>query len=233
VRRPRREIEIFSMSVLDMFASALGAFIMASIILFPYYKQDIKSEISSVIESLENKRGELQSVSDSLNQQLQRNVRQQALVEEVREEQARTRRCLQELAVCTAELSQTFLMVMMEWTDSVDADLYVTDPQGNEFSWQKSNRTGTQFPGTQAQLSFDVTEGPGIEVWLSPMAGPGDYKVDYKLARRYARSVSVSGYYIDRTGRRPLPTRMLSDDQLRVRAAIIRMVADGKIVLIQ
>jgi len=39
LRRPGREIEIFSMSVLDMFASALGAFIMVTIILFPYYNK--------------------------------------------------------------------------------------------------------------------------------------------------------------------------------------------------
>jgi len=40
MRRPSRNIEIFSMSVLDMFASALGAFIMVAIILFPYYQKN-------------------------------------------------------------------------------------------------------------------------------------------------------------------------------------------------
>ncbi len=36
-RRSRRQVEIFSISALDLFASALGAFILVTIILFPYY----------------------------------------------------------------------------------------------------------------------------------------------------------------------------------------------------
>jgi hypothetical protein len=36
-RRQRRHIEIFSISALDLFASALGAFILVTMILFPYY----------------------------------------------------------------------------------------------------------------------------------------------------------------------------------------------------
>jgi hypothetical protein len=35
--RPRREVNIFSISALDLFASAMGAFILIAVILFPYY----------------------------------------------------------------------------------------------------------------------------------------------------------------------------------------------------
>ncbi|MGE5147231.1 MAG: VWA domain-containing protein [Candidatus Eiseniibacteriota bacterium] len=35
--RPRRELNIFSISALDLFASAMGAFILIAVILFPYY----------------------------------------------------------------------------------------------------------------------------------------------------------------------------------------------------
>ena len=38
-RRRRRHIEIFGISALDLFASALGAFILVTMILFPYYGQ--------------------------------------------------------------------------------------------------------------------------------------------------------------------------------------------------
>ncbi len=39
MRRPNRNIEIFSMSVLDLFASALGGFILIAVILFPNYRK--------------------------------------------------------------------------------------------------------------------------------------------------------------------------------------------------
>ena len=38
MRRPNREIVIFSVSAIDLFASALGAFILLMMLLFPYYR---------------------------------------------------------------------------------------------------------------------------------------------------------------------------------------------------
>ena len=37
MKRRNREINIFSMSALDLFASALGAFILIAIVMFPYF----------------------------------------------------------------------------------------------------------------------------------------------------------------------------------------------------
>ena len=37
MKRSNRELVIFSMSALDLFASALGAFILVTIVLLPYY----------------------------------------------------------------------------------------------------------------------------------------------------------------------------------------------------
>jgi hypothetical protein len=122
-------------------------------------------------------------------------------------------------------------MVMMEWDDPVDVDLVVTDPAGHEFNWFKNNRSKRDFPETDAQLSFDAPAGPAIEVWLSPTVAPGDYNVEYQLNHEYGRSVKVSGYYLDRTHRAPLPSKTLSDSELRVRAATIHLGPDGKITL--
>ena len=41
MKKRNREINIFSMSALDLFASALGAFIIITIVLLPYYKKEI------------------------------------------------------------------------------------------------------------------------------------------------------------------------------------------------
>ena len=37
MRKPKREINIFSMAALDLFASGLGAFILIAVIALPYY----------------------------------------------------------------------------------------------------------------------------------------------------------------------------------------------------
>jgi hypothetical protein len=42
MKRPSRELNIFSLSALDLFASAMGAFILVAVILFPYYQQNAK-----------------------------------------------------------------------------------------------------------------------------------------------------------------------------------------------
>jgi hypothetical protein len=39
MKRPSREINIFSLSALDLFASAMGSFILIAVMLFPYYQK--------------------------------------------------------------------------------------------------------------------------------------------------------------------------------------------------
>lgn len=41
MRRPSRNIEIFSLSAIDLFACALGAFIIVTILLFPFYQKTL------------------------------------------------------------------------------------------------------------------------------------------------------------------------------------------------
>jgi len=40
MRRPSRQLNIFSISALDLFASAMGAFVIIAVILFPYYMKN-------------------------------------------------------------------------------------------------------------------------------------------------------------------------------------------------
>ena len=51
MRRLSRDFEIFSVSALDLFASALGAFILIAIIIFPYYSN--RAEVEAQREQLE------------------------------------------------------------------------------------------------------------------------------------------------------------------------------------
>ncbi len=45
MRRPSREVNIFSLSALDLFASATGAFAILAVILFPYYLQQGDADV--------------------------------------------------------------------------------------------------------------------------------------------------------------------------------------------
>ena len=48
MKRRSREISIFSMSALDLFASALGAFILLAIVIFPYFPNTARTPIAAV-----------------------------------------------------------------------------------------------------------------------------------------------------------------------------------------
>jgi hypothetical protein len=63
MRRPNRETTIFSTSAVDLFASALGAFILLVMILFPYYRNagddSAHSRIQDILEQRNLAAGEL------------------------------------------------------------------------------------------------------------------------------------------------------------------------------
>jgi hypothetical protein len=67
MRSPNREVSVFSTAALDLFASALGAFILLAILLFPYYrKAGPESAPSQVSEQIQKRREALRSVADML-----------------------------------------------------------------------------------------------------------------------------------------------------------------------
>ncbi|MCP3975928.1 MAG: VWA domain-containing protein, partial [bacterium] len=45
VSRRNRELNVFSLSALDLFAGAMGAFILIAVVLFPYYLKETKTPI--------------------------------------------------------------------------------------------------------------------------------------------------------------------------------------------
>ena len=61
MKRRNREINIFSMSALDLFASALGAFILIAIIIFPYFPNIGMAELEALEAALDRLRDEEQA----------------------------------------------------------------------------------------------------------------------------------------------------------------------------
>ena len=94
MRTPDRETTVFSTSAIDLFASALGAFILLVMLLFPYYRhagpddsyartQDIMEKrrlASGQLEDLKAEQDELQSELDELTESNQGREQQISLL---------------------------------------------------------------------------------------------------------------------------------------------------------
>ena len=76
MKRRNREVSIFSMSALDLFASALGAFILIAIVMFPHYPYTSMASQSDLDDALDELRAamegndELARIHDELNREI-------------------------------------------------------------------------------------------------------------------------------------------------------------------
>jgi len=196
------------MSVLDLFAAALGAFILISVILFPNYMKQQRAELQ--LEAAQQTIKECKSASASPEKSA---------------------------PVCEAAKDSTFLVVSIEWNapGNFDVDLHVIDPQGHEFFWAKNNRTRADYPVTDAQLSYDNTRGPGVELWQHPKADPGVYKIAYYYYgspdRNAVPPVEVRGNVFYRNGRLELPTVTLLEQHIGRSVAEVQVSSAGAVDL--
>lgn len=234
MRRPDRNIEIFSMSVLDMFASALGAFIMVAVILFPYFNQT--RQFRNLEDQIKTAQVDLNVVKSSLSRSEDQSQRQQQQIRQNLQAQAMLTECEGRLQRCRGNLS-LFLVVAIEWDDPYDVDLVVKAPDGFEFTFNTKTRpaSGGRPAASTAELSLDMLSGPGIEVWQDARPVSGEYRVYYSVgAIRGATSIPVQGWVIDRIdGRRLLEKRMLKANTSRMHAATLKVEENGKITITQ
>ena len=206
MKRRGREYNIFSMAALDLFASALGAFILISVVLLPYFPNT--RDWREVAEL----RGELDAASLQLDRCLAG-------------EQQRARalqRSERDLAHCAAQLKRRFVLVLMSWGTFDDVDLHVVDPDQREFYFR-----APRHAGSPAKLEEDNTRGPGNEIWLHPAATAGEYRVYYRYYTRRTRDVEVRGAVLTPAGRVPLQTRHLSVQGEKPLVAVISVDAQG------
>ena len=219
MKRPNREINIFGMSALDLFASALGAFILISLVLFPYFPnissappepppsvqdpetlQACQSDLAQTRKNLAQTLEELQ-----ISQEAQANLTQAQSA--LQESQKSLQKAQEKLQHCAKKLRQKFLLVLMSWGNrGDDVDLFIRDPLGNVFFHdQKTN------PGTPAKFEEDNRNGPGNEIWLHPQATSGKYEICYNYyeSRKGINRVAVRGAYVTPAGRHSLGTTTL------------------------
>jgi len=242
MKKRSREINVFSVSALDLFASALGAFILLSLLFMVFFAMtspdpgQTEEEASTALEQCrsqlamaeahasapEIQLAEASNAADfascesgmaQLEQALAQCQSQAGASGELIESLEQAN---EELLACRRELKRTFVLVLASWSSSDDVDLHVVDPDGREFYYE--NR---RISGSEAALEEDNTQGPGNEVWLHPSAVTGRYRVCYKLYRG-APSPVVRGSVLWQEGKTEIPDMRLTEDgQVRLAAEVV------------
>lgn len=101
-RRASRSMEIFSLSAIDIFASAMGAFIVIAVVLMPYYQNEFRSEgddrsIADFSASAENFLRDAEEKKRATDQDMA------SLIEQIDQEQNRLMGLKAELASLSSE----------------------------------------------------------------------------------------------------------------------------------
>ena len=220
MKKSSREINVFSVSALDLFASALGAFIVMSMIFMVFFtmtSRDTSEDLEPALEQCEAERAQAEAELAQCRSELAGTVDASALEQcrtDLEQATGRADRIGEDLAGCQQELRKPFVLVLASWTTSDDVDLHVVDPSGREFYY--NNRTHS---GSPAAFEEDNTRGPGNEVWLHPRAEEGRYRVCYKLfdQNRAGSQPSVRGSVLWKGGSVAIgEVGLARDDEVRL-----------------
>lgn len=220
------------MSALDLFASALGAFMLLTIAALPFFPNTgdspgLMAEIEANMgEQLDIMSQELETVTDALEQaqielamcEAESENTPEIILTDVQDE----------LESCQAQLSQTFVMAVISWTTGDDVDLHVVDPNGNEYYWNE-----TTFPGSNAALIKDNTTGPSNEMWLSTTADEGDYELHINMfTKSDSTPALITGSILHRNGELLIPDTTLNNSGEKPLVARFRVDAQGNVTLL-
>ncbi|MEO0411230.1 MAG: hypothetical protein AAF221_05220 [Pseudomonadota bacterium] len=196
-RRASRSMEIFSLSAIDIFASAMGAFIVIAIVLMPYYQNEFRSKgedksIADFRASAENFLRDAEDKKRATDQQMA------SLIEQIDQEQNRLMSLEAELAAMSAVKPKE-----------------VTQQKGGPEESFYARKVDFRFLGIKTQKE-------SLEIVIDLHKRHGAYKVAiFKTVRRIlaslseAQSVSVLAYGQNANGR-PAYYRWPQDGGLRV-----------------
>lgn len=215
MRRRSREISVFNLSMFDVIAGAMAAFLILVVILLPFYDKtaiDHQAEIQSLTQAL--------AAAETAQREAQTQAAQAQ--QEAASQQARAEGLARQLA-------RTFLVLYVRWDTHDDIDLHVIDPSGAEFWWNEHQR----LPGRPGELSEDAILGPANEVWEIRDAPPGDYRIEVNLfgIRDLRKPVVVTGRVFHRDGSALFKEIQLHRLKQRERIATIRVDDAGRVTV--
>ena len=215
MRRRSREISVFNLSMLDVIAGAMAAFLILVVILLPYYDKtttDHQVEIQSLTQALAAAQTAQREAQTQAAQAQQEASRQQARAEGL-----------------ARQLARTFLVLYVRWDTHDDIDLHVIDPSGAEFWWNEHKR----IPGRPGELSEDAILGPANEVWEIRDAPPGDYRIEVNLfdIKDARKPTVVKGRVFHRDGSALFKEIRLHRLKQRERIATIQVDDSGRVTV--
>lgn len=148
MRRKNRDISVFSTSALDLFASALGAFILIVLVLMPYYKKE-NPEVEPQPPCEAPPLPVCQACPKPKPKQCPKPKPQ----------------------VVKRILADSFLILTIEWVQMADIDLYILTPDG----WFGQGQY--RIPGSSGVYMVDKkTPAPkSVELWKMVDPTPGEY----------------------------------------------------------
>jgi hypothetical protein len=241
MRSRHHEIATLSLSMLDVIAGAMAAFLILMVILLPYYEKSavdqatLIAELRQAVTAAQAAQARAEAAAQEAQGQAEEAIQQaQRQAEEARAQaataQAEAQRQQSRAEALARQLARTFLVLYVRWDTHDDVDLHLTDPSGAEFFW---NRHKT-IPGRPGELSEDNVIGPGNEVWEIRDAPAGDYRVDVRLytVRDQRKPVLVKGRVFHRDGSELFTEAQLSTQGQRVRIATIRVDDSGGVRLV-
>lgn len=198
-----RDFQIFSISILDLLAGALGAVIILYVIV-PKMKSDLPEirekhgkETFEALHRIERKLKAAANAIENGNEQraAQHILKAQEILAEVRKDVERLlnliasldtrirqlKRKIRELEDKIVKLQEEmrkhrFFVVMIRWQQPADLDLWVRSPSGHEFSYQANS-----FTKTKGLVTADSKQGPGVEVFEIRNPDEGNYQIMLNL----------------------------------------------------
>lgn len=160
MRRQSRELNIFSMSFLDLFASSLGAFILITIILMPFYLRQASTDEQVPVECPVSVPAPACPVCPDCP------VCPVSVP-------APTCPVCPDCPDTQIETVDNLLVVQMYWIKRGDIDLHVHTPDGEFFHGRK------RIQGSRGVFVLDNIPGGAnsVEIWKVHRPTPGRYKV--------------------------------------------------------
>lgn len=261
MRRHNREISTLSLSMLDVIAGAMAAFLILMVILLPYYgKETVNQEalIAELRQAVAEARA-AQSAAESAAQAAQvRMIQAQAdlaAAETHRSQAAVAAAEIQETRAALAAADNRLRQAQAEVENQRSRAeklarqlaksflvLYVRWDTHDDVDLHLTDPSGAEFwwdrhktiPGRPGELSEDNILGPGNEVWEIRDAPPGDYRVEVRLfqVRDTRKPVVVKGRVFHRDGSAVFTEIALAQRGQRERIATIRVDEDGGVRLV-
>ena len=235
-----REVNVFSMSALDLFASALGAFILISIVLMPYFLHVDPEKVTKLRQELQQERNtsaeirrrleEAQSELERCRQQEaacredlaaleQEVVRLQDSLDRAQAELAEAREGLQqaqsELQQCQAKLGvceEKLSKTFLAIVIKWTTESHDVDLHVIDVAGREFYWGKKIFSDRPGEQSEDTKRGPGVEIWEVSVAPAGEYRVLYNFYARHGNNENpvVKGGVYHRDGHHRLDDRTLT-----------------------